>query len=630
MLIQKITCSFLVFVSLISSAQNKKAMGHLSSAPLSSSCIVTNLPLDKPDTVFHQHKEPNEPNEKDTTFFKHKKYLPNNSWNNYYENRNTSKLNKTNSDDFQIGAQKKYSIYYQGTPPDNTIAISNDGKIIASINVKIGFYDSTATRLIPNDRNIAAFINDSTLNQAYIYDPRVIYDQKADRFIYVVLSIDPANTSKVIIGFSQTNDPLGSWKFYTLAGNIDGSKSWFDYPNIALTDNELILTGNLYYSQNNDFNQAVIIQMNKINGYSGASSLKYKFWNNIYDAIGDKAFSIVPADNGIKQSYGPNFYLVSLSLPSSNVVSVYEISNLWNISSSQLKVKSINVDMYSVPNNDASQKGTTKLLDIKRNRIRSAYYANGFLHYTYITPTNTIGEETVIAYGRYDIATSSVKQLYIGETGINFAFPAIMHFSNLDSKNTTLLTYLASGRTIYPEIRCLSINENMQTSSSIQIKGGENYVNYNFGGSNNERWGDYTGITRKYNSNFPEIWVFGCYGETNNKWGNYLAQILAIKDSLPQPQDEDRFYFSPNPTMRYLDFNVYTSDTSIFEIKIYNSKGQLVFKEKTLIPAGNHFKTYDLIGLSPGEYIIKAIKDEKVVYSRLCKQDLEHPYPSSV
>src|SRR5204863_8223131 len=106
-------------------------------------------------------------------------------------------------------------------------------------------------------------------------------------------------------------------------------------------------------------------------------------------------------------------------------------------------------------------------------------------------------------------------------------------FSNLDEKNITLLTFLNSNNTIFPEVRALTINEDMQASASIQLKAGDGYVAYNIGPG--ERWGDYTGISKKFNSTRPETWIFGCFGEAGHHWGNVIMQLTANPDLLPPP-----------------------------------------------------------------------------------------------
>lgn len=607
MFIRRSFAVFLVFISLFAQAQNKKPTPHFGSAPLSSSCVVRNLPADQPDTNFIMHPEPEEPGERDPRFFLHKRKLPNNSFPNFYEDQGRTILNKTNSGNLTIGATGTFGVYTQGTPPDNAMAISNAGKTVASINVRIGFYDSTGATL-QSERNISTFIGDNQIAQSSLFDPRVLYDPKSDRFIYVVLSGSTDVTSKLIIGFSQTNDPIGAWKFYKINGNVDGSSNWFDYPNVGITDNELIITGNLFSSTNNSFYQSVVLQINKAEGYSGAANLNYRYWDNIQDGNNVNAFTLVPAGNSGNENYGPKFYLVSNTAPSSNIITIYEITDTWNSPSAQINIKTATVDLYSTPASDAQQKGTTRRLDIKKNRIRNAYYNNGIVHYTYITPTNSFGAVSAIAYGRFDVATETNKLIYIGETGFNYAFPAITHFSNLEKKNATLLTYLASNTTIYPEIRAVYIDENMLPSPSILVKAGNGYVNYGFGG-NSERWGDYTGISRRYNSTKPEVWVFGCFGETTHYWGNFIAQITASPDIPPVLVSTDSVYFSPNPTLRYLDMNVSTKDSALFNLKIYSLKGQLVREEQIDIPSGIHTKTFDLMGLSPEEYILKLTKN---------------------
>jgi hypothetical protein len=607
MFIRRSLVLLFVFASLGLLSQNKTPVSKMGSAPLSSSCIVTELPPDQPDTVMHIHPEPEEPGEKDPLLFLHKRRLPNPSWSNYYRDQGRG-LSKTNSGSLQLGAQGTFSVYNLGTPPDNTMAISNEGKIVAAINVKIGFYDSTGARLTTNDPNIATFISDPSISQSSLFDPRLIYDPVADRFIFVVLSGSTDATSKVVIGFSQTKNPQGAWKFYTLTGNFDGSTSWFDYPNIALTDDELIITGNLFFSPSNNYNQSVILQINKAEGYSGGASLNFKSWYNIQDATGNYAITIVPAVNGINKSYGPNFYLVSNSPPSESVLTYYEITNKYNVSTSQLVVKTINTDFYSTPPANAQQKGTGIRLDVMKNRIRSAYVSNGLLHYTYITPTNTSGTLPALAYGRYDVSTGFNRTIYIAEAGFNSAFPAIMHFSNLENKEMTLLAYLSSNTTIFPEVRALTIDENMVPSASILVKAGTGYIFYNSG--NPERWGDYTGIARKYNSVRPEVWVFGCHGDVSHAWANNISQITAGVDVESPVNTLDSFYFSPNPTVRFLNLNVLTTDTASFRLKIFTMKGQLVRDEVSVIPSGKHGKTYDLSGLSPETYILKLSKNE--------------------
>lgn len=55
--------------------------------------------------------------------------------------------------------------------------------------------------------------------------------------------------------------------------------SWFDYPKMSISNNELYITGNLFTNSSN-FNQAILYQIQKAAGYSGGN-LNWQYWNNI-------------------------------------------------------------------------------------------------------------------------------------------------------------------------------------------------------------------------------------------------------------------------------------------------------------------------------------------------------------
>ena len=75
------------------------------------------------------------------------------------------------------------------------------------------------------------------------YDPKIIYDPEADRFIAVLLN-GTNQFNWIVLGFSQTNDPAGTWNIYKLYGDYDADTTWFDYPAVAMTHGEFFLTGN--------------------------------------------------------------------------------------------------------------------------------------------------------------------------------------------------------------------------------------------------------------------------------------------------------------------------------------------------------------------------------------------------
>ena len=159
--------------------------------------------------------------------------------------QNNPPLNKTNATN---GAtlpliQKGFIANFPNSiPNDNHIAISNGGKIVSVVNSNIRVYDTSGAVLYT--KGLSAF-SSAIGTFSGISDPRIMYDQDADRFIVLYFSGYYATTSTIIVGFSKTNDPAGSWNFYKVPGNPYNDTSWSDYPILTLTKDELFFTFNL-------------------------------------------------------------------------------------------------------------------------------------------------------------------------------------------------------------------------------------------------------------------------------------------------------------------------------------------------------------------------------------------------
>ena len=88
-----------------------------------------------------------------------------------------------------------------GTPPDNSLAISTSGNIVAANNDGIEYYSSTGTYFAGKYWSDFFTGNDIT---SKLYDPKVIFDSDKNRFILVVLHGSKANVSKVLLAISYS------------------------------------------------------------------------------------------------------------------------------------------------------------------------------------------------------------------------------------------------------------------------------------------------------------------------------------------------------------------------------------------------------------------------------------------
>jgi len=89
------------------------------------------------------------------------------------------------------------------------------------------------------------------------FDPKVIYDQYAERFVVVALEqwdshpscgADLSDESRILVAVSKTSDPNLGWWFHVIdsKAGLPGSELWADYPGIAVDDKALYITNNMF------------------------------------------------------------------------------------------------------------------------------------------------------------------------------------------------------------------------------------------------------------------------------------------------------------------------------------------------------------------------------------------------
>jgi hypothetical protein len=127
----------------------------------------------------------------------------------------------------------------------------------------------------------------------FVTDPSCVYDRASGHWMVVALTLDinPITgnfllTNHLDIAVSETNDPTGSWLFYHLAVQDDGSDGTpihpdctciGDYPHIGLDKYALFITTNEYPwsgpgAYGNNYNGAQIYAVSKSQLASGATS----------------------------------------------------------------------------------------------------------------------------------------------------------------------------------------------------------------------------------------------------------------------------------------------------------------------------------------------------------------------
>lgn len=484
------------------------------------------------------------------------------------------------------------------TPPDNTLAISKDGIIVTAINSKLEYYDTIGTLLY--SANFDDFINDSNIFSVF-YDPIIQYDSDSDRFVMVVLNGTQSSTSNVTVCFSKTNNPLDGWWVYYLTGNPMNDSTWFDFPKLGISNDEIFITGNIF-TNTFKYKRSVIYQIDKQKGYQGYT-LDWAFW---YDISGNP-FTIVPASYGQEGNYGPGLYFISSYSYDDTAtlipyLRVYDLTGNLNDTSVALTFYSQILPFALVGN--AQQSGTTILLDNGLPIVQDAFYLNGIIHFVYAS--EYANGFSGLNYNRLNVATMTNWHSIYGVPNFDCSYPSLASFGSSPTDKTVMLCFLKSGALIYPETRVISCDDLGQWSASRLLKGGEVYVSY---ASSNGlcRWGDYTDIALRHNSLQPVVWANGCFGKlhitpfgTSKFLSSWVGKINGLSVGMPKIMEPQpiisKVYPNPSSDFFTLEFTnentqwikIYLTDINGKEVKLFyndvsrKGKNQYLFNRDAL------------------------------------------------
>lgn len=504
-----------------------------------------------------------------------------------------------------------------GTPPDNSLAISTGGNIVAVNNDGIEYYSSTGTYFSGKYWSDFFTGNDIT---SKLYDPKVIFDSDKNRFIMVVLHGSKANVSKVLLAISYSDNPrTDGWFYYTIEADPTNSNSWFDYPGLGQSTNDIFITGNLF-SDDGVSNESLIFQIDKTSVYN-RQNIKYYYYSGLSNTP-INAFSIYPVSYGLKGNYGPGMYFVNSKSGGSDKLRLWYIDDAFT-GNPNLSSYTITVPAYA-PAGNAGQLGTNDVLDSGDSRILGAFYLNGIVHVVH--NTNEGNGWGYINYHRITVQSLKAQSSTFGLQGsYDYAYPCLTCYANNKNDLSVMIGFLRSGDDIYPQFRVVFCDQNMDWSASVLVNSGESYVDLLNGTT--ERWGDYIGACRQYtNSTYPRIWINGSYGSDVPSEGRYdtyrsaIAEIYTIVSATENDSPEEmNSKLFPNPVNNSFNYSFNLPEAQQISIKLINNQGQAIkVFYNDFLTSGTHNLSFDKNNLATGDYLLevegnKKFKDEKKI-----------------
>lgn len=437
-----------------------------------------------------------------------------------------------------------------GNPLDNTMAISNDGMLMVSVNSIVYAYDLNADTAIfkPSSSNYTISFQNfaSSLNfdsDDYPFDPKLLYDPNNDRFVMTFLAGRTPSDSRIVVGFSSTNNPGDTWYMYEISGNPRSLNEWTDYPAIAITENDLFYTVNLIDADSSwqaGFRGSIIWQVPLEDAFSGVSSLPVTLWDDVkYD--GKYTRNLCPVEGGA-EPLGPNMYFLSnrnFDVQNDSIFLI-EVTDRYASGNAEMNVKlGITNAPYGMPPNgrqedtDPNESGSG--LQTNDSRMLGAILHNGNIQYVGNTMNFNTGFAAVY-HGKISNVTSkspTFEGTVIGDSIRDYGYPNIAFTGTDTEENETIIAFNHTSPTDFAGVSCVYYSDCDGYSDVMTLKEGDNYVDQlNYSVAGYERWGDYFGIQRLYNEP-GKVWTSGFYGLSNNQSSIWMSEISAPVYDLP-------------------------------------------------------------------------------------------------
>jgi PKD repeat protein len=485
-------------------------------------------------------------------------------------------------------------------PPDNAIAVSDNGHIISCVNANI--WIGRADGKLDKTSALLDFFKKVQLGGGY-FDPRVVFDQKYKRFIVICLVGNTSATSHVVLAASKAEDPNLGFNFYKIKGDLLGDDLWFDYPGVGMTRDELFINGNMFTAtEPASFRYSTIFQIDKKSMFEGLP-LKMKDYPKLTNTNGGIIFNCTPTLS-IDSSDTENVaHFLSSRTSGSNLITYCKIAGKLDQNPSYEAVRTIETTPYQVAPL-ADMKNNNDKLRTNDCRIQYCLKQGNIIHFAFTSRVDTLSG---IYLGRYDLVTGKMSSYKYSDPGFYSAYPGISYLGNVEGEETYVLHYLRSNEEEFPEMATVMIGgkgEEFFVSPSQLVRKGETAVTALSG---NERWGDYSTACTRYNPQGGiEVWVNGCYGRPS--YASFTAQLIH-PDSIYNDFFPSASVGVPGDTISLS----HVSTDSLTEV-VFNIEGA-----KKIDLNGKTYFVFDKLGTYSGSMLAKDSRGNNI---KINKQDI--------
>lgn len=361
----------------------------------------------------------------------------------------------------------------------------------------------------------------SVFNNTTFFDPKIVYDYSANRWIAICPYNPRATTSAIAVAISSNWDPTGGWLYFSVDADPNNNE-WFDYPSLGYTTDKIVFSGNMLFLPNaqgssiNTGSRTYVIDKNLV--YAGTVPSSVRTHEIAYT---DAVRNVHPS---INIDLSATSYCIETSV-GSNRYSLYHLTGA-PASTSFSYIGEIDFSANSFENGtvDAPQLGTTAKLDLGFSWIKANVLRHGNLYFTNNYSHTNPDRAGFQAY--WVNASSRQGTSLIWESNNPFyGYPNLA----VNRRGDIVGSVGIFNSTIYPSTGYFYVQAGNVSNGLFTIKSGENFV-ANTDSRGRNRWGDYTGAAVDA-ADDESFWVSNDYGSTPN-FRTWISKIVVNCDAV--------------------------------------------------------------------------------------------------
>jgi len=434
------------------------------------------------------------------------------------------------------------------------------------------------------------------------FDPRLLYDKLSGRWIAACDANPWSDTSKVFLAISSSSDPTGAWNFYSFEAD-PGDSVWADYTCLGLNRTWIAVTSNMFrFGSSTAFQGPGMWVIDKSTAIAGGALTVTVFPPKFDLVAGITSSTLQPC---VTFGMEPKLYIVDRAPLSCGEIRLLRISELsgsasapvWTVSAGSTILPGSGV--FTVANNfdliqvEASQKGTSALIETADPRILNAVFRNGKIWCTHTggLPVGSV-DRTAVFWYQLDPVLMAATGNPIVQSGVLEGGPDVHHFFpsiTANAADDACIGFSRSDVSRFAEAvytgRLGTDPPNTMHSISV-LKRGLDIYRKAFGTSR-VRWGDYSTTVVDPTDDLT-FWTIQEYAASStgpspndDRWGTWWGKVIP---ATPLSAVEvgvgiapERFVLAqnyPNPfnPSTFIEFVVPKS--GLATVRVYNVLGQ--------------------------------------------------------